>query len=92
MQDFEDHELISKEWEQLCAWLRTKANEAIAAANDATAKSTIETELAKLCRDIPPTKSLLSSWHAVFIEVADAWEARRGLEQVVRKLGDEKFM
>jgi hypothetical protein len=91
MEESNDREQISQEWDQLCAWLRTKANEAIAASNDAAAKSTIETELAKLCRDRPPTKSLLTAWQSVFNEVAEAWETRRGLDQVVRKLDHEQL-
>jgi len=91
MEELDDRELISREWDQLCAWLRTKANEAIAASNDAAAKSTIETELAKLCRDMPPTRSLLTAWQSVFNEVAEAWDARRGLDQVVRKLDHEQL-
>jgi hypothetical protein len=84
MQENEDHELISEEWQRLCSWLRGKANNAIAESNDAMTKSSIETEVATLCRDVPPTKSLLSAWRKIFDEATETWETQRAIDQVVR--------
>ena len=85
MQNREDHEGISEEWQRLCSWLRAKANQAIAKSNDELKKRSIEIEVASFCRDRPPTKSLLSAWQTLFNEAAASWETGRALDELLRK-------
>lgn len=83
-----DYEMPSEEWRRLCSWLRGKADQASAATNDESTKRSIQMQVTRFCRDVPPTKTLLSAWQMLFKDVVASWETRRTTDELLRKLSD----
>jgi hypothetical protein len=85
-------ESLAEEWRRLCSWLRGKADQAIAATNDEAAKRSIQMQVTRFCRDVPPTKALLSAWQMLFNDAVASWETRRANDELLDRLSEAPYL
>jgi hypothetical protein len=91
VETIEDHEPSGEEWRQLCSRLSATADQAIALTNDEARKKSIQTNVTRLCRDVPPTRPLLSAWQSLFKEAADCVEMQKATHELLHHLNADGY-
>jgi hypothetical protein len=87
-----DYESLAEEWRHLCSWFRNQGNQAIAATSEDVTKRAIQMQVTQFCRDVPPTKALLSAWQILFNDAVATWESRRSQDTLRRRISGAHYL